>query len=47
VPGSSQDQETRGKKLSVMGWEHFTKIQEYERKLIEAYGFPTESKKTP
>jgi iron(III) transport system substrate-binding protein len=47
VPGSSQDQETRGKKLSVMGWEHFTKIQEYEKKLIEAYGFPTESKKTP
>jgi ABC-type Fe3+ transport system substrate-binding protein len=45
VPGSLQEEVTRARKLSVMNWDHFTKIQEYEKKLLEAYGFPSADKK--
>ena len=45
VPGSSQEEVTRGRKLSVMNWDHFIKIQDYEKKLVEAYGFPTADKR--
>jgi hypothetical protein len=31
---------TRGKKLSVVNWDHFPKMPEYQAKVIEAYGFP-------
>jgi ABC-type Fe3+ transport system substrate-binding protein len=40
VQGTVQEQAVRTKKLSVVDWKHFTKIQDYEKKIIEAYGFP-------
>jgi ABC-type Fe3+ transport system substrate-binding protein len=38
--GSSTERETRGKKLSEVDWEQLGKLDEYEAKIIEAYGFP-------
>ncbi|HWP56607.1 MAG TPA: extracellular solute-binding protein [Candidatus Acidoferrales bacterium] len=35
-----QAQLTAGKKLSLVDWSHFTKMQEYMGKTFEAYGFP-------
>jgi len=43
-PGSVQEKITRGKKLSVIDWDHVTKIEEYQKKIIEAYGFPRAQK---
>ena len=40
LPGTVQEKAVRGKKLSVVGWDHYNKIPEYESKIIEAYGFP-------
>ena len=40
MPGTVQEQAVREKKLSVVDWNHFSKIQDYEKKLVEAYGFP-------
>jgi ABC-type Fe3+ transport system substrate-binding protein len=40
VPGSVQERAARGKKQSVVDWGHYNRIPEYERKIIEAYGFP-------
>jgi ABC-type Fe3+ transport system substrate-binding protein len=40
IPGTVQEMAVRGKKLSVVGWDHYNKIPEYEKKIIEAYGFP-------
>jgi len=44
-PGSVQEKVTRGKKLSVIDWDHVTKIEEYQKKIIEAYGFPSVAKR--
>ena len=38
--GSVAEQMTRGKQLSIVDWNHFTKFQDYTEKLIAAYGFP-------
>jgi iron(III) transport system substrate-binding protein len=38
--GSVAEQMTRGKQLSIVDWNHFTKFQDYTDKLIAAYGFP-------
>ncbi len=40
VPGTVQEEAVRGKRKSVIDWNHYTKVQEYERKIVEAYGFP-------
>jgi iron(III) transport system substrate-binding protein len=40
ISGTVQEKAVRGKKLSVVGWDHYNKIPEYERRIIEAYGFP-------
>lgn len=40
IPGSVQEKATRGLKLSVVDWEHVTKIEGYQKKIVEAYGFP-------
>ena len=40
IAGSVQERAARGKKQSVVDWGHYNKIPEYERKIIEAYGFP-------
>ena len=40
VRGTVQEEAARGKRKSVIDWDHYTKVQEYERKIVEAYGFP-------
>jgi ABC-type glycerol-3-phosphate transport system substrate-binding protein len=45
IANFAQEQSTRGKKLSVVDWNHFTKMQEYQAKIIEAYGFPKAERK--
>ncbi|MBI2988438.1 MAG: extracellular solute-binding protein [Deltaproteobacteria bacterium] len=44
-PGSANEQVIRGKKLSVVDWNHFTNFQEYQAKIFAAYGFPKADKK--
>ncbi|MBI2988728.1 MAG: extracellular solute-binding protein [Deltaproteobacteria bacterium] len=43
-PNSAAAQVTGGKKLSVIDWDHFTKVQEYIEKIIAAFGFPKADK---
>ena len=38
--GSAPEQEIRGKELSAVDWNHFTKMQDYQAKITEALGFP-------
>jgi spermidine/putrescine-binding protein len=45
VGGFAQEQATRGKKLSVVDWNHFTKMQDYQAKIVETYGFPKEERR--
>jgi len=40
TPGSVTEQMTRGKKLSVIDWNHSDKFQEYTAKVFAAFGFP-------
>ncbi|MGH7847616.1 MAG: ABC transporter substrate-binding protein [Candidatus Binatia bacterium] len=42
--GSVQEKLTKGLKLSVLDWDHYTKMGEYEKKIVEAYGFPRAGK---
>jgi len=44
TPGSGIEKETRGKKLSEVDWQHLARLDEYEAKIIEAYGFPRAAK---
>jgi len=43
APGSAQEEVTRGKKLSLIDWNHYTKLDDYINKAVEAMGFPTAS----
>jgi ABC-type Fe3+ transport system substrate-binding protein len=43
-PGSIQGQEIKGKKLSLVDWDHYTKLRDYQDKIVAAYGFPKETK---
>jgi ABC-type Fe3+ transport system substrate-binding protein len=45
APGSVQEGVTRGKKLSIIDWNHYTKLDDYLNKAVEAMGFPTASVK--
>jgi ABC-type Fe3+ transport system substrate-binding protein len=45
APGSAQESITRGKKVSIIDWNHYTKLDEYLNKAVEAMGFPTASVK--
>lgn len=45
IPGFAQEQVTRGKKLSIVDWNHFAKMPEYQNKVVEAYGFPKAERK--
>jgi ABC-type Fe3+ transport system substrate-binding protein len=45
TPGSAMEKETRGKKLSGVDWYHLTKMEEYQAKIVEAYGFPKAEQK--
>jgi iron(III) transport system substrate-binding protein len=40
VPGTVQEKIARGLKLSIIDWEHLTKLEDYQKKITEAYGFP-------
>jgi ABC-type Fe3+ transport system substrate-binding protein len=43
-PGSAHEQQTRGKKVSIVAWDHFEKTGEYAKKIVEASGFPRAEK---
>jgi len=45
APGSAQEEVTKGKKLSIIDWNHYTKLDDYLQKIVEALGFPTASVK--
>jgi iron(III) transport system substrate-binding protein len=40
APGSVQSQEIKGKQISLVNWEYYTKVGEYQDKVVAAYGFP-------
>jgi len=42
--GSAAEQALRGKKLSVVSWEHNEKMEQWVEKIVEALGFPRETK---
>jgi hypothetical protein len=44
-PGSAQEELTKGKRLSVVDWNHYKKLDDYVKKIVAAYGFPQEQKK--
>ena len=44
-PGSVNEQLTRGKKLSIVAWDHFQKTGNYSKRIIEAMGFPRAEKR--
>jgi len=39
-PGTTPFQLTQGKKVTLVGWEHAPKLEEIQKKVFEAYGFP-------
>jgi ABC-type Fe3+ transport system substrate-binding protein len=39
-PGSAQEQVTKGKKLSLVDWSTYKKLDDYMEKIVAAYGFP-------
>jgi len=39
-PGTTPHQLTQGKKVTLIGWEHAPKLEELQKKVFEAYGFP-------
>lgn len=45
TPGSVHEKLTRGKKVSVLAWEHFAKMGGYEEEIIKAFGFPRAERK--
>jgi iron(III) transport system substrate-binding protein len=40
VHGGDVEQALRGKKLSVVNWEHHYQMDQWQAKVVEAYGFP-------
>jgi ABC-type Fe3+ transport system substrate-binding protein len=40
VPGTTPYQLTQGKKVSLVAWEHGPQLEELQKKVVEAYGFP-------
>jgi ABC-type Fe3+ transport system substrate-binding protein len=39
-PGTTPHQLTQGRKVSLVAWEHAPKLEEIQKKVFEAYGFP-------
>lgn len=39
-PGTTPYQLTQGRKVTLVGWEHAPKLEELQKKVFEAYGFP-------
>jgi iron(III) transport system substrate-binding protein len=44
-PGSIHEQVTRGKKISIVAWDHFQKTGDYSKRIVEAMGFPRVEKR--
>jgi ABC-type Fe3+ transport system substrate-binding protein len=44
VRGGAVEQELRGKKLSIVSWEDHSRMDQWQAKVIEAYGFPKAEK---
>ncbi len=44
-PGSFISEATRGKKVSLVDWDHYIKMDGYQEKVVEAYGFPKAEQK--
>jgi ABC-type Fe3+ transport system substrate-binding protein len=44
IRGGIVEQELRGKKLSVVDWEHYPRMEHWQTKIVEAYGFPKADK---
>jgi iron(III) transport system substrate-binding protein len=44
LPGSAHEKMVQGKKLSLVDWEHMPKLPDYQRNVVEAYGFPKAQK---
>jgi ABC-type Fe3+ transport system substrate-binding protein len=45
TPGSAHEQLARGKKVSLLAWEHYLKMGSYEEETVKAFGFPRAEKK--
>ena len=43
-PGTFHEKATRGKKVSVMGWEHYPQMGTYQEEIVKAFGFPRADK---
>ena len=39
-PGTTPHQLTQGRKVALVGWEHAPQLEELQKKVFEAYGFP-------
>jgi hypothetical protein len=39
-PGTTPYQLTQGRKVSLVAWEHAPQLEELQKKVFEAYGFP-------
>ena len=39
-PGTTPHQLTQGRKVTLVGWEHAPQLEELQKKVFEAYGFP-------
>jgi hypothetical protein len=44
VRGGAVEQELRGKELSTVSWEHHQNMEQWQAKVVEAYGFPKSEK---
>jgi ABC-type Fe3+ transport system substrate-binding protein len=44
-PGSAQGELTKGKRVSVVDWNHYKKLDDYVEKIVARYGFPQVQKK--
>jgi ABC-type Fe3+ transport system substrate-binding protein len=42
--GTFHEKATRGKKLSLLGWEHYPQMGRYEEEVVKAFGFPRADK---
>jgi len=45
VRGSLTERELRGKKLSIVDWAHYHEVDEWEKQVAKAYGFPEAERK--
>jgi len=44
IAGTFHEKATRGKKVSLLGWEHYPQMGRYEEEVVKAFGFPRADK---